>query len=586
MNNSKYYTSEVSVQIVISLLKEYGIRYIIASPGTTNITLVASLQYDPFFKIISSVDERSAAYIACGIAEESGEPVVISCTGATASRNYMPGLTEAYYRKLPVIAITSNQGVEKIGQLIPQNIDRRIAPNDIAIKSVYVPCAKSDTEIYNCELLLNNVFSELKRNGGGPIHINLATSYSRDFSVSTLPEYRSIKRIKNLKQSPQFSLGKIAIFIGSHKPFNHNEEIAIDKFCAKYDAVVFCDHTSAYKGKYRVLYSLVASQGPLSDNLKVDTLIHIGEVSGDYYTLRVQPKEVWRVNPDGEMRDTFRKLKYVFEMEEIEFFNHYSTESTIEASSYHESCKAELKEIYNNIPELPFSNVWIAQQTAHLIPKNSVLHLGILNTLRSWNFFEVDKSVRTNCNVGGFGIDGILSTLIGASLSNKDKLYFGVIGDLAFCYDMNILGNHNVGNNVRIMLINNGRGTEFRNYDHPGNAFGDNADAYIAAAGHFGNKSPQLIRHYAEDLGYKYLTACDKESYLKVFKEFLSPELGPQSIIFEVFTDSVNESDALKIIRSIKKEEKTLSTKIKLSIRSVLGDNTVEKAKKIISSIK
>lgn len=71
------------------------------------MTFIGSIQNDSWFEIYSSVDERSAAYLACGLAAETGEPVVISCTGATASRNYMPGLTEAYYRKLPVLAITS-----------------------------------------------------------------------------------------------------------------------------------------------------------------------------------------------------------------------------------------------------------------------------------------------------------------------------------------------------------------------------------------------------------------------------------------------------------------------------------------------
>ena len=582
MNRSNFYTSEISVQIVISLLKVNRIRHVIASPGATNVTFVASVQQDSFFKVYSSVDERSAAYLACGIAAETGEPVVLSCTGATASRNYMPGLTEAYYRKLPVIAITSNQGINKIGRLIPQNIDRRSLPNDIAIKSVYVPVANTQKEIKACELLLNDVLSEISRRGGGPIHINLTTNYSRDYSVTSLPEFRVIKRILSTNTTPVLNNSKIAIFIGSHKPFNKEEETAIDKFCSKYDAVAFCDHTSSYKGKYRVLYSLVACQEKFDDNLNVDTLIHIGEISGDYYTSGVRPKEVWRVNPDGEMRDTFGRLKYVFEMEEIEFFNHYSKDSKVERFEYYNICQHKLEEIKNNIPELPFSNVWIAQQTAHLIPQNSVLHLGILNTLRSWNLFEVDKTVRTNCNVGGFGIDGILSTLVGASLSNPNKLYFGVLGDLAFFYDMNVLGNHSVGNNVRIMLINNGRGTEFRNYDHPGNAFGDNADAYIAAAGHFGNKSTQLIRHYAEDLGYKYLTANDKSSYLENLNKFLSPQIEHQSIIFEVFTDSQDESDALKIIRSIIKEKKITPDKIRAQIRHILGDQIVDAAKKII----
>ena len=114
----KGYTNEKNVQIVLALLKAHNIRKVVASPGATNITVVASMQQDPWFEMYSSVDERSAAYIACGLAEESGEPVVLSCTGATASRNYEPGMTEAYYRKLPILALTSTQNTNRIGHLI------------------------------------------------------------------------------------------------------------------------------------------------------------------------------------------------------------------------------------------------------------------------------------------------------------------------------------------------------------------------------------------------------------------------------------------------------------------------------------
>ena len=110
------YSSEKNVQILLSLLKEHGIKKMILSPGSANASFVASAQYDGEFELYSSVDERSAAYIACGLAEESGEPVVICCTGATASRNYMAGLTEAYYRKLPIIAVTATRPLAWIGQ--------------------------------------------------------------------------------------------------------------------------------------------------------------------------------------------------------------------------------------------------------------------------------------------------------------------------------------------------------------------------------------------------------------------------------------------------------------------------------------
>lgn len=91
---------------------------------------MGSVQQDSFFEIYSCVDERSAAYMACGLAAEIMQPVVLSCTGATASRNYFPALTEAYYRKLPILAVTSTQEESKIGQLIPQVIDRSIQPAD------------------------------------------------------------------------------------------------------------------------------------------------------------------------------------------------------------------------------------------------------------------------------------------------------------------------------------------------------------------------------------------------------------------------------------------------------------------------
>ena len=151
----KYYTDEQNIQIVLALLKAHKIRKIVASPGTTNMTLVASMQQDSYFEMYSSVDERSAAYMACGLAAESGEPVVLSCTGATASRNYMPGLTEAYYRKLPILAITSTQDTSKIGHNIAQVIDRRVLPNDIAKLSVDIPTIRDDDDVWNCEIKVN-----------------------------------------------------------------------------------------------------------------------------------------------------------------------------------------------------------------------------------------------------------------------------------------------------------------------------------------------------------------------------------------------------------------------------------------------
>ena len=310
-----FYTSERHVLLLIALLKAKGIHKVIASPGTTNITFVASLQQDPFFDIYSAADERSAAYMACGLAAESGEPVVLSCTGATASRNYLPGLTEAYYKKLPILAVTSVQSMANVGHIIPQVIDRSVVAKDVARLSVCLPVVKDENDAWACELKVNQALLALKRHGGGPVHINLETFYSRDFSVKQLPEVRVIDRITFHDEFPVLPDGHVAVFVGSHKVWTKDETEALDKFCASHNAVVFCDHTSGYKGKYRFLSALVKAQTYNQPILpEIETLIHIGDVSGDYYTLGISAKQVWRVSEDGELRDTFRKLRYVFEM--------------------------------------------------------------------------------------------------------------------------------------------------------------------------------------------------------------------------------------------------------------------------------
>ncbi|HAS8338589.1 thiamine pyrophosphate-binding protein [Vibrio vulnificus] len=572
-------TKEINARIVISLLKQHGIKDVIASPGATNVALIGSIQNDPYFNIFSAVDERSAAYMACGLSEETGKPVVISCTGATASRNYLPGMTEAYYRKLPILAITSTQAVSKVGHHEAQVIDRSQIQNDVAKCSVTLPIVKDKDDEWECEVKVNKAILELSRNGGGPVHINLPTTYS-SFEETSAKQYRVIRRFNKDSILPALK-GKIGIFIGSHKSMSESEVEAIDTFCEKNNGVVFCDHTSGYNGKYHLLFSLVASQEMINKSLFIpDILIHIGEVSGDYPTISIGGNKVWRVSADGELRDKFRKLENVFEMTEIDFFRAYSTGTKKVVNTYYDQCKSYLDHLRTLVPDLPFSNIWVASKLAPQLPKNSVLHLGILNSLRSWNYFEVDKSVKCNSNVGGFGIDGIISSLLGASLADVNKPYYCVLGDLAFFYDMNTLGNRHINRKLRILVINNGKGTEFRQYNHHAASFKDSADKYIAAANHFGNKSENLIRNFSEDLGFKYLSASNKEEFNAIYADFLEPNNTERPIVFEVFTTSEEESKALRIMNNLEQDS---NLKLKKAAKSLLSNNAKKFIKKTLN---
>ena len=581
--NDKFYSSEKNIQIVLALLKANKIKKIITSPGATNFSFVGSVQNDPYFEVYSSVDERSAAYIACGMAAESGEPVVLSCTGSTASRNYYPGLSEAYYRKLPVLAITSHQGTDRIGQLIFQNIDRRSIANDIAKISVELPIVKDERDEAYVTMEANKAILELRRNGGGPVHINLFTTYSTDFSVKELPPVRAFKRYEAWNNLPEMPSGKVCVYVGSHVQFTEKQTEAIDRFCSTHDAIVICDHTSGYYGKYRLLPTLALMQTQATSPFETfDLMIHIGEVSAATFAGQVPVKEIWRVSEDGELRDPFKKLTTVFQMSEEAFFLHYGKDKQNKHAQI-DNYREIFSHIYDEIPELPFSNIWVASQLSQRLPKGCLFHISASNSRRCWNMFHLPEGVQSTSNVGCCGIDGCTSALIGSSLASPQRICYLVTGDLAFFYDLNSLGNRHVGNNIRILLINNGVGAEFKLTPHKCYAFKEEADKYMAAAGHFGNKSSLLVKHYAEDLGFKYLTANNKDELFKALVEFASPELTNQPLILEVFTNHEDENKALELMTSINIDTKAvMKNKLTGAIRTVAGEKGINIIKGIL----
>ena len=585
------YTDARNAQLVIALLKEYGIRNIIASPGTTNVPFVYSVQNDSFFNIYSAIDERSAAYMACGLAAESGEPVVLSCTGATASRDYMPGLTEAFYRKLPVLALTSMHFTEDIGNLSTQILDRSVIPNDIARYHTSLEMIENERMAKDEELRINIALSELTRDGGGPVAVQLITDGNYTFSATSLPKVNRINRFlpEKISEWPELpDNAKIAVLLGVHRTFSATESEMLEHFVETHDAVVFSDISSGYHGKFAFGSALACIQlqnNPIRSAFEPDLVIHVGEMTGDYNTMGFLTGlncPVWRVSLDGEFRQHFARLENVFQCSNEFFFSHYASNKHVE-SGYRTKWENYDIQLRKRMPEFPFSNIWMAQQLHSMIPAGSIVHSAILSSLSSWDYFPLSKDVRSSANVGGFGIDGCTSTLIGASLSSHE-LCFCITGDLAFFYDMNSLGCREIGPNLRILLINNGLGMTFKLSNHVGSQIGPSANIFIAAEGHnaaaksvTGNQSP--ARAWAESLGFKYLSASSKEEFNAV-KDIFTSKDSEAPILFECFTHEEDERTARDLIDSI--DSRTDSkTQLKKTIKKVLPKSVIDSLKSL-----
>ena len=541
--NNSYNT----VHYMVAMLKAFNIKHIVTSPGRQNSLFNALVQNDDFFKCYSVVDERSAAYVATGIAYETNEPVVITCTGATASRNYLSALTEAYYRKLPIIALTFVDYNANIFNLQPQFVDRSISQNDIKNISVDLPRINDDSDKKRLMLYINAALIEAV-NKKSPVHINCPSYFNYDTCKENLPE--DIWTTKYYEYNFQHLVSelqnkKMAIFIGAHSKFDKMTEDAISDFALSYNVPVFCDHTSNYHGKNKILITQFSTMK--NKNLRPEIVIDIGSVCGDYNLFRIFTEaKIWRVSEDSSFKSRLNvPVEYLFNCNEIEFFKALLNKDSSVSNYYN-----EVENLVSNykVPELDLSNPLVCYELSKRLPKNSSLHLAILNSLRSMNYFKLDESIDVISNVGGFGIDGPLSTLIGQSFTNSQKLFFCVTGDLAFFYDMNILGQRDIGKNLRILVVNNNKGIEFRLNNELEKSLADDTDKYIAAGGHYKGG----LKSWAESCGFAYLYSDSEENLIENPDKFCSLN-NEKPIIFEVKTTNKAEQMANKLMLSFNK---------------------------------
>ena len=570
------YTNNNNIELVVNLLKQNNISDVVISPGGTNIPFIKKMQDDGFFNCYSVIDERSAAYIAIGIYLQKRKPVVILCTSAQATRNYVPGLTEAYYKRIPILALTMEKHVRFKYQEYMQAPDQTSLPNDCVKKSFELPFISDINDYYHSMRSINEAIIELTKDGMGPVQLCVPWL---DFSLfDVTPEFRVIRHYHtNDIFVDNLTTKKILVVVGEHIPFTELEIDSINTFCNKTNSVIYVNHLSNFNNDFTIEgnHLLLCSRTEDINEIKPDVIISIGGQTGDYPFYLTFSKnslsniEHWRICEDGKVIDTYDKLTRVYQGKLEDFFN--SVNSNCNDHTFYELWKRKLSNLSNTF-EVPFSNVSIAQYLHDKIPNSSIIQFSILNSLRIWNLFKLDQSIECYSNVGAFGIDGGMSTLIGQSMVTN-KLCFMIIGDLAFFYDMNSLSVRHIKNNVRILLINNNGGIEFK-------LNGENRELqnkFIAAADYHGS-----AKGWSESCGFEYISAHSMDEFRKNSNKFISD--SPKPILFEAFVTDKDESEAyLSLIENNK--EKTfyseLKSGIKKSLKSVLGENTFDKLKHI-----
>lgn len=575
------YTDVKNYQIIIALLKKYGIKHCVLSAGTRNVPFVHSVEQDPFFKCYSVVDERSAGYFALGLAQELNVPVVISCTSSTATCNYWPAVAEAYYQNVPLLVLTSDRDYRMLGQWEDQMIDQVGMYDRHVKKSLNLPMdASTKDDFVYCQRLVNEGLLELTHNSKGPVHINVPTdSYSADFYTKTLPD---VKKIDLLNYSSEDILwkdkiiklknaSKILIAVGQNSYISDKLKLLIEQFFKKYNCSISVEYMGNLECVGAINTSLCFETRFVSydkfKNYLPDIVISFG--CNIMQGLKEQLKhfagnfEHWSIQPDGKIVDMFKSINNVFECTPEYFFSRcidYADDDQKNDKIYHNSI-IDLKNEVKNF-DFEYSGAYAIKNVVTRIPSNSILHLSINDSIRVTNFFELNPNIKIYANIGTHGIDGCLSSFLGQAYATNKPSYL-VIGDLSFFYDMNALRIKHIKNNIRILLINNDGGSEFY---YNGAYQNDFSDLHTCARHH------TTAKGWAESVGFKYISASTKDEYDIMVEKFMK-ENSEKPILFEVFTEMRDDAKAIY---------KFYSNNKKISIKEKIIKNSKEKVKSVL----
>lgn len=537
-----------------ALLEAYGIQNIVVCPGSRNTPLIQTFANHPSFTCHAATDERSAGFYALGLSLNGGKPAAVCCTSGTALLNLHPAVAEAFYQQIPLVVISADRPAAWIGQMDGQTLPQPGVFGELVKMSVDLPEIRTNEDEWFCNRLVNEALLELNHHGKGPVHINVPVSEPLfQFTATELPQVRKMERYQGLNIYDKQYDDLIArmnrynrrMMIAGQMNMIYLFERKISKLLYKH-FVWLSEHTGnrtvpgiSLKNFDALLYAV--PEGSREQELLLPEIVityggHIVSKRLKQLLRKHPPKEHWHVSLDGKVTDTFCAMTTIIEMDPFEFLEKiaYMMDNN-KPSEYPKRWETLSK----NIPEPQFAYSEMAAIGALLkrIPADSALHLANSSTVRYAQLFSIPDTVEVCCNRGTSGIEGSLSTALGYAY-NSEKINFIVIGDLSFFYDMNALWSAAIGQNVRILLLNNQGGEIFEAL--PGLSMNDRTHRFVTA------RHSTTAEAWAKACGFDYTAIHNQEELDNSIDRFVQTETTGKPIFLEVFTDKAQDVEILK----------------------------------------
>ena len=589
----KYPKIPVAQTLILSCV-QYNFCNVVISPGSRNVPLAIGFASNEKFNCYSIVDERSAAFFAIGLSQNSTKPTILVCTSGSAILNYYPAISEAYFSAVPLIVLSADRPIYKInigdGQTINQqdvfgkNIhfsdcleqDPAHATEEI-IKSNFqkiISKSFSDKEIiklqekvqHNNETKIKKAF-ELCLKSNQPVHLNIPMEeplYNFIDQPEIVLSARKILKSIIFEKSAFTNLvshikktKKILLIIGVQEEQSLSHK-SIRNINSLKNIVVFKEHTSNVNDEMfvsnidRLLapIELMKESDSLFNDLSPEIIISFG---GMIISKKIKSfLRNYKANNHFHIGLNTANSTYYTEANHIQadpnnlFENLESQKSTF---SYRNNW-LEFREKINNrhkrfLRVVKFSDLKVFEILSNKISSNYKIQASNSSPVRYFQLFDLKNNNAMYCNRGTSGIDGCTSTAIG--MAAKDAPVVLVTGDLSFLYDMNALGIKYIPNHFRIIIINNQGGGIFKIL--PGYKNNSTFTDYIET------KHNYSAYNLAKMFNFKYFSVSTKFGLNFALATFFNHSKKPK--ILEIKTDSDKSEKILKeYFRYLSKSEK------------------------------
>jgi len=543
---------------IASICALKNVKNAILSPGSRCAPITLSFARHPEILTRTISDERTAAFIALGMAQQLGLPVVLVCTSGSAAYNYAPAIAEAFFQQVPLIVITADRPPEWIDQWDGQTVRQtEIYGKHVKGFFQFPDDFGHPDKVWHSNRIINEAINLSTQFPAGPVHINIplrepfypekdeSFDYSKPVRIIEVldAEPKLSESSKELLTEALSEFKRVMIVPGQQKP---DAAIlnALNELARKEKVVIVADGISNMQSEATInFHDHFVGNGNLNEVLKPDLILTFGKsiISKNLKTfLRTSKPEHWHIQEGGYIPDTFQGLTKTINCQVLDFLNLMNETLKQEFSFVSSWKKLELKvreNIGNILENAEFGEYQAIFTCLKAIPAKSKIHLANSMAVRYVNFLGM-REQEIFCNRGTSGIDGSSSTAVGCALTTEEFVTL-ITGDMAFFYDRNAFWHNYPNSNVRIILLNNHAGGIFRLIEGP--AKQPELEKYFETSQMLDGKS------LANEFGFDYQLALDAKSLKNSLVNFYSPSSVPK--ILEIQSESPKNAEILKWVK-------------------------------------